>query len=642
MKRILLAFAVAIFAVSESFSQTVVSTDFENTSGGGLPAGWTQVSAASPGWQTTSAAVNLYFGTASGTPLGTKYALVNDYNGGSTLSSVNSNDVLKTPVFSLAGITNPYLTYDRLFWGAWLTSAADTEHLSILISTNGGTSWAATLQTDTFHNSWINQYVSLAAYAGMSNLVIGIKYDDMGKQIIGAAIDNVMVFGQKTNDIAVQYINMGSIAGNGTTVKFHVYNKGTSTVTSLNANYSVNGSSPVTQTFSSLNIAPFGSADISFTTTLAGITSGAGLDSVTVNVSQVNSTTDDYTADNTKVKYFAPASSSVQRNGLIEEFSSSTCVPCAGFNATWDPLMESLSIDVPSTHVNVVKYQMNWPSPGNDSSYNQDGVDRRTYYGVNAIPEHFVNGQSSTAALTTTGLTDEFNNSKADVAFFDMSGTYTVTMTDSMYVTLSITPHVTITGNYTVYLAAVERHYVNPYATTTQSDYYHVMRMMFPNGNGNSVTSWTDGTAKNYSFANKFVVGHPEQMNNHFWGDPGNSDIVAFIQDNSTNDILQSIVIPATGTAAVKGVTNSVSSVVISPNPANDFTTLHFNLSEATNVSIEVLDVAGRTVSTMANDVMGVGNHNITINTSNIAAGYYTIRISTGNGAITQPLSVVK
>ena len=63
--------------------------------------------------------------------------------------------------------------------------------------------------------------------------------------------------------------------------------------------------------------------------------------------------------------------------------------PCASFNAVLDPYLSSLNTNEPGSGIVAVKYQMDWPAPGNDPSYNQDGETRRAYYGVTGISRPF-------------------------------------------------------------------------------------------------------------------------------------------------------------------------------------------------------------------------------------------------------------
>jgi len=99
--------------------------------------------------------------------------------------------------------------------------------------------------------------------------------------------------------------------------------------------------------------------------------------------------------------------------------------------------------------------------------------------------------------------------------------------------------------------------------------------------------------------------------------------------------------VKASSTAGVNNV-SAASSIDLFPNPAKDMATLQFNLATAGNVQVTVVDVVGRTVSTVINGNMNAGAQKLQINTSALAAGVYTVKIATENGISTERLSVVK
>ncbi|MCB0314529.1 MAG: hypothetical protein KDH84_14910, partial [Calditrichaeota bacterium] len=88
-----------------------------------------------------------------------------------------------------------------------------------------------------------------------------------------------------------------------------------------------------------------------------------------------------------------------QRVVLLEEHTSTTCGPCAAANPGIDATLASLGID----KVVAIKYHMNWPAPGNDPWYFNnvsENTTRRTYYGVNSIPQVRIDGtQTSTGGF---------------------------------------------------------------------------------------------------------------------------------------------------------------------------------------------------------------------------------------------------
>lgn len=68
-----------------------------------------------------------------------------------------------------------------------------------------------------------------------------------------------------------------------------------------------------------------------------------------------------------------------------------------------------------------------------------------------------------------------------------------------------------------------------------------------------------------------------------------------------------------------------------------------FNLKNNTHLIVELIDITGKVVGKLMDEEVQAGLVNKTINTSNIATGNYTLRMSINNGSIsTQKISIVR
>jgi pectinesterase len=67
------------------------------------------------------------------------------------------------------------------------------------------------------------------------------------------------------------------------------------------------------------------------------------------------------------------------------------------------------------------------------------------------------------------------------------------------------------------------------------------------------------------------------------------------------------------------------------PNPFNPKTTIIYTLPEATNVELSIFDILGRKVSTLINEYMQAGRHQITWNAKKLAGGIYFAQIKTSS-----------
>ncbi len=78
------------------------------------------------------------------------------------------------------------------------------------------------------------------------------------------------------------------------------------------------------------------------------------------------------------------------------------------------------------------------------------------------------------------------------------------------------------------------------------------------------------------------------------------------------------------------------------PNPFNPTTTISFNLVAAGEVSIDVFNVAGQKIDTLADGFMDAGEHSVVWNASGFSAGVYFYTIKSGDFTKTMKMTLVK
>ena len=78
------------------------------------------------------------------------------------------------------------------------------------------------------------------------------------------------------------------------------------------------------------------------------------------------------------------------------------------------------------------------------------------------------------------------------------------------------------------------------------------------------------------------------------------------------------------------------------PNPFNPTTTISFTNVEASNVSIDVFNVAGQKVDTIANEFKSAGSHSVTWDASGFSAGVYFYTVKTGDFSKTMKMTLLK
>jgi len=78
------------------------------------------------------------------------------------------------------------------------------------------------------------------------------------------------------------------------------------------------------------------------------------------------------------------------------------------------------------------------------------------------------------------------------------------------------------------------------------------------------------------------------------------------------------------------------------PNPFNPTTTISFGLPVDSEVSIQIYNLQGRVVETLASQFMQAGYHSVTWNANNYSSGVYFVKMATGDYVSTQKLLLVK
>ena len=78
------------------------------------------------------------------------------------------------------------------------------------------------------------------------------------------------------------------------------------------------------------------------------------------------------------------------------------------------------------------------------------------------------------------------------------------------------------------------------------------------------------------------------------------------------------------------------------PNPFNPYTTIEFTLPESNHVTIDIYNIAGQKVETLANDFMEVGKHTVTWGASGFSAGLYFCTVRSGVYEKTVKMTLLK
>jgi uncharacterized repeat protein (TIGR01451 family) len=87
---------------------------------------------------------------------------------------------------------------------------------------------------------------------------------------------------------------------------------------------------------------------------------------------------------------------------------------------------------------------------------------------------------------------------------------------------------------------------------------------------------------------------------------------------------------------------SAVALLPVAPNPVVGFANLRYELPEATAVRLQVFDLLGRRVATLADGEKPAGRHEVSWRSAGLASGTYFVRLQAGSTAQTQMLRLVR
>jgi hypothetical protein len=458
------------------------------------------------------------------------------------------------------------------------------------------------------------------------------NYSDGGGWLYGAVIDEVEVYQPLTFDLSITSVNLPEYIGQtNQTIAGNLFNFGAQAVTSYTLNYQVNNGTIVSQDITGVNISPFSPA--SYSHPIPWLPNQVGANTVKVWATNINGNDDENTANDEKMVTVQVASQTVQKIPLVEVFSSATCPPCRPFNEAFNPILENNNANIQGlANVTAIKYQMNWPSPGTDPSYNPDGATRRSFYGVSGIPSPWIDGSEMNGSQT------EINNARAVPAIMNITATASYDATNKLTVSVDVTPYLDMASGNRLFIAAIEDSY-NYNGQNGETEFHNVLRKMMPDGNGISLGAMTNGTTvtrtQNYTFITGSTV---TQGSYRLWKQMDNLTVVAFVQNPATSFVFQSAVVKPTFVGL-----NDIASFPASffPNPANETAFLRFESPSNNEVIVTLTNTAGQTILSTNYGKLGAGEQLVQINTSDVASGLYLLNVKIGDSTVTKRVNII-
>ncbi len=238
-------------------------------------------------------------------------------------------------------------------------------------------------------------------------------------------------------------------------------------------------------------------------------------------ISSINGQEDQNPQNDTLSKTLHMASYATARKPMFEEFTSSTCAPCASFNSSFVPWC-----DDHADEITLVKYQMNWPGSG-DAYYTEEGGIRREYYGVSYVPDLMGNGKR--IATNLGAVNTFFNDAVVLPAFADFAASHSIEGTE-ITVNVNMIPFADY-SDFRLFIVVFENTTTGNVGSNGETSFQHVMMKMIPDAYGTTL-NLNDREPFSYTQTVDLANTHVEE-----WDD---LNVAIILQEYSSREIFQS------------------------------------------------------------------------------------------------------
>jgi len=295
-------------------------------------------------------------------------------------------------------------------------------------------------------------------------------------------------------------------------------NKGTSEITSVDVSWQVDGGDVFTTTFDGLALNLGDNYNFSCNDLFDFPTGPHHLD---VWIDQTNGVVDDNQENDSLSKTVNVASFSEQRKPVFEEFTSSTCAPCAGFNADFVPWCNTNEEEI-----TLIKYQMSWPGTG-DPYYTEEGGERRGYYGVTWVP--WLVGDGDFVSTSMGAVNSFFSEAMDNPSFAAIASSHTLSG-KTMDFTTTVLPYAAF-DNARIHVIVFEYETTGNVGNNGETVFEHVMMKMVPDASG-TASDFVDRDPVTFTQSVDLTGTNVEE-----WDDLG---VIVIVQDEGSTSVYQS------------------------------------------------------------------------------------------------------
>lgn len=381
-----------------------------------------------------------------------------------------------SPQINTTGSTGLIVRFKHMF-----EHGAGTTPVNISVATRGTSSgtwnvvWTQAA-TATIPAEGVNVLVS-NANVGSATFQISFVMNGTSNTMKNWFIDNVEVLNPLNLDGAMSSVNLPPIFVGPQAIEGEFSNLGNTAINSIDVSWKVDEGDVHVTSLTGLNVALGGSAEYA---SADQMDLPAGIYDLYVWISNVNGVpVDDDPANDTLVRALTIPEQLIYYKPFFEEFTSSTCAPCASFNnSTFNPFLAQHTDD----DLTLIKYQMNWPGSG-DPYYTLEGGVRRSYYGVNAVPDLYIDGNK--VATSSGAINTAYNATSGTFADVAIQSTHEI-QGNNVIINANLVPYASY-SNVILHMAVIEKITTQNATTNGETEFHHVMMKMVPNASGTTI-----------------------------------------------------------------------------------------------------------------------------------------------------------
>jgi len=493
----------------------------------------------------------------------------------------------------------------------------------------GGSSISVETSSDgvTWHQVWSVNNITAAILpetvfitinngdVGSDNFQIAFKFSGTSGTIISWNIDNIMLNENLNHDAEATHIFVPTVSGDNLKIPPMgvVTNKG-SEAASFDVTLEIlNETSAIVynKTMTVTNLPSFESKVLNF----PAWTSVVG--NYTVNLK--TNLAGDENAENNLVSSSMDIQQGVIFNKpLYEEFTSSTCSPCAYQNPALDAVLATNH-----TSHSLIKYQVDFPGSG-DPYYTPECNIRKLFYANSSAPSLYINSVSKWVAGMTQAIYDSFLGlpAKMDIDIV----TATIDPSD-MVVTIEANINVieNLAAGLTAHIAIVEKTTTGNVGSNGEKEFFNVMMKMLPNASGTTLGALSVG--------NTVSLTQSYDMDLTFMEEHTDLAVVVFVQDNSNKNVLQSEMMDISIPMGIENNPLLKNTVKLFPNPASG------NINLDSDMEIEqiiIFNLMGQIVYESS-----PRTNSLNIDISNLKPGLYLFKMINAEGSVVKQIVVI-